>query len=258
MGMEQAMIGPAAPAPLPNARVPAAPEAPASVEGAGGSFADLLAGMLLKGQPAAQDQRHEERPQAAEIFNEFGLLGAQGPSHRAAALAADAGAAAAVQARAPGAPQAGEAAAAPGRFTTAAPFPSLGSAPASSGGTAAMLLRVVERLTGGARVSASSAAAGAPAAALDHASVTADSVSGEFPEESADPLPKELPEAAASEVQLSVEASEEGLRVAARADRLTREQRERLRGDIAALLAARGFVSAEIKMSGKPVPVRRF
>jgi hypothetical protein len=54
--------------------------------------------------------------------------------------------------------------------------------------------------------------------------------------------------------QVSVQAAEAGLSLAVRADRLSREQRDRLRAEIGDLLARHGFTAAEIMLNGEAEP----
>jgi len=52
--------------------------------------------------------------------------------------------------------------------------------------------------------------------------------------------------------QVSVQAVEGGISLVARADRLSREDRDRLRVEIGELLARHGLVAAEIMLNGEP------
>jgi hypothetical protein len=57
--------------------------------------------------------------------------------------------------------------------------------------------------------------------------------------------------------QLLVEAAEHGLRLIARAEKLSREQRLRLRGEIEQLLAHHGLSAEEIRLNGEPIPAHK-
>jgi hypothetical protein len=60
---------------------------------------------------------------------------------------------------------------------------------------------------------------------------------------------------AAAAAQVSVQAVEGGINVNARVDRLSREERDRLREEIGALLASHGFGSAQIWLNGEAWPL---
>jgi len=57
----------------------------------------------------------------------------------------------------------------------------------------------------------------------------------------------------AAEVQLTLEAGEVGLRLIARAQQLSREQKDRLRADIEALLSRYGLATLEVRLNGETV-----
>lgn len=70
-------------------------------------------------------------------------------------------------------------------------------------------------------------------------------------------LPDESsPDSSSTIAQLMVEAVEHGLRLVARAERLTREQRLRLRTEIVHLLASHGLSAEEVRLNGEPIPAR--
>jgi len=59
----------------------------------------------------------------------------------------------------------------------------------------------------------------------------------------------------AAAAQISVQLVEAGISVMARIDKLSREERDRLRGEIGELLARHGFGSAEIWLNGEAWPL---
>ncbi len=63
--------------------------------------------------------------------------------------------------------------------------------------------------------------------------------------------------AASVNVQVRLEPTGDALNLSARTDKLTREQRERLRAGIARLLAEHGFAAGEIRLNGEPAPPPR-
>ena len=56
---------------------------------------------------------------------------------------------------------------------------------------------------------------------------------------------------AALPVHLALEQAEAGLRLAARAERLSRDEAAKLRGEIAALLSRYGFSASQIMLNGE-------
>jgi hypothetical protein len=64
-----------------------------------------------------------------------------------------------------------------------------------------------------------------------------------------------LARTASAPAQVSVQAAEGGISLVARADRLSREERDRLRVEIVELLARHGFAIADMTLNGEAWPL---
>jgi hypothetical protein len=251
-------------------RPPADPAGGDAGPDAGTSFADLLAAMLAPGapgpqlQPAAGDQAVFDRLDAAEMFNETGLFRGAAPLPSQGAMPGDA---APAEVSADPAVTTGLGAEAglqgPTRgLEPAAAVPGIAAAetgPAAAGGSPVR----------GAAALASKASHGGLATALDGApsavpanpSAPASAAGrgaggGRVAARTAAMVARLLAErSGAAAAQVSVQAVEGGISVLARIDRLSREERDRLRGEIAELLARHGFAGAEIMLNGEAWPL---
>lgn len=234
---------------------------------AGTSFADLLAAMLAPGAPGAQLQAAAageavfDRLDAAEMFNETGLFRGAAPLPSHGAILADVAVAATVSATPGPGPQADlqslsasldPAEAAPGVSTT--------SAGASAGGgvsTTAAAAGAVSKASHGALPTldvqpVAVSANPAPGTAVGLEAANGGRVS---PRASAMVVQLLAARTGAAAAQVSVQAVEGGISVAARVDRLSREERDRLRSEIGELLARHGFANAEIVLNGEAWPL---
>ena len=238
--------------------------------GFGASFGDLLAAMLAARAPAgeflkpAPDVPHDpgarKRP-AAEMFNEHGFMdgpvrtgvGPVDKSERSSSHRASVGQAAAAATSAPAhdaTPAAVGAAAEP--WTASMP-------PASRVAQAAV---AIHSASVAAREGAASFRTWTPVVEAAQPKVAdadphVDEVQAETPERLLEDVEEYLRGGSAVDAQLSLEAGEEGLRLLARVGRLGREDRERLRGDIARLLTSHGYAAAEIRLNGDRGSPRR-
>jgi hypothetical protein len=245
----------------------------------GPSFADLLAAMLAPGAPAVPPQSAAsapaeavfERLDAAEVFNETGLFRGAAPLPSSAgtevaaageavqAAATQTSAAAPVRAPVPNAqaelqvalsPPAGETLPASGAAITAAD--QIAADPGSAATTPIPI--------SGAAYPAMPALHGQPVAAAGTASPGAEA--GPEPAGSGPVSPRATAmvaqlvaaKAGATAAQVSVQAVEGGLSVVARVDKLSREERDRLRTEIGELLAGHGFGVAQIWLNGEAWP----
>ena len=252
-------------------------EAPGEAADAGSSFADLLAAMLAPAAagaplPAAASAPAEavfERLDAAEIFNETGLFRGAAPLPLAEQAQAARSAEAPVAPVAPALRRA--------RPPALAAQAQLQAALAPPGGDSAPVLDVVAAAA--AQIAAdgnSTAAPGAPVSRAEYRA--AHSLRGQpvsppaTPPQSGDAggeagagrvSPRATAtvaqivaaKAGAAAAQVSVQAVEGGISVMARVDRLSREERDRLRIEIGELLARHGFGSAEILLNGEAWPL---
>ena len=260
----------------PNAAQRPPAETAGDAADSGASFADLLAAMLAPGAAGAQLQASAsgpaeavfERLDAAEVFNETGLFRGAAPLPSAEADPSGVPASETVAA-APGrnfalapdvqaelqaalSPADGEVAAAPGVAIAAAGAIGSGSVPASGAAAAKAALPSVLPLNGQ-PVSAS----GAPAAGAEAGGEAA--APGRVPPRTATMVAQLLAaRAGAAAAQVSVQAVEGGISVTARADKLSREERDRLREEIGALLASHGFGGAQIWLNGEAWPLPRW
>lgn len=239
-----------------------------SAADSGTSFADLLAGMLAPGAPGSdlQASGSEEavfgRLDAAEMFNETGLFRGAAPLPSQGALPADLAVAPAVS-TAPAAMSgleadlqalaAGVDSAEPvtGAVTTARGGAGTGGAPASgtaAGGGAKASHGALPSIDGQAVAMAGparSAAAGPEAAAAGRVSARTSALVAQL-------LAARTGAAAA---QVSVQVADSAISVTARVDRLSREERDRLRSEIGELLARHGYSNADIVLNGEAWPL---
>jgi hypothetical protein len=256
-------------------------ETPAA-DGKSGSFADLLAQMIgeqrdpdsfLGAPPPLQGERPSERPQLAEIFNENGLVQGVAPLGAAVGAADIVGVEPKAKAEIP-AP--GTLRRISGRLGPTSPVPPLGgedalqsasegfAAPATSAGSRNDRQRAPRsRATGpaaaapagraGGRIAplAPSNAAAAARAALESRESRA---TGKSHRRAALLMQDYLRQAGAINAQVSVQAAEQGISLVARVEKLTREQKMRLRAEIAGLLARHGYSAAEIRLNGETGP----
>jgi hypothetical protein len=244
-----------------------------------GSFADVLASLAAAGavrpsflgQEPVQGVAREEAPvQAAEIFNEHGVVGSLVTGPDATAFPVQLQEAAAVASRvlaaeAPARPVAA-AAARLARPVTGSAAEMLAAAPASAGFAAEPLTVSPQVAAGHARAMATRTmghgnllAAGAPRSAglpvRQAQAKPAEAASARFEtrlrQKLAALLEQHLGAENAHELSVGVLAAEEGLRVSVRAERLSREQKERLRADIAELLSSHGLSASDIMLNGE-------
>jgi len=241
----------------------------------GSSFADLLAAMLSPGAmnaqlqasvPAAQEAVFE-RLDAAEIFNETGLFRGAAPLP----AAVEQGVTAAEPAPPPGpvtagpdpqtdlrtamssasaasqAPDSPAWAAAGQAESDAAPAPA--SATAAAGGGSRTAARAGATLHG--------QPAAVPAGSPQSGEVVPEAVAGgRSPARTAAMLVQAyLAKSGSLPAQLSIQAVEGGISLVARADKLTREERDRLRLEIGELLARHGFAVAGMILNGEAWPL---
>lgn len=239
-------------------------------DGDGRSFEDLLAAMLAPGAaPAAEADAAApetagavfERLDAAEIFNETGLF------RGAAPLSAE-GVATRVEANAPRR-------AAPPEISAEAALqlalsPSTGTAPASPEtptGAQQTAARQAELSGGAVPTSASTRAAsrasmslrGQPASLPQQParSVAAERMAASAarrPQAAAMLVQAWLAKGGSTSAQVTVQAVEGGISLVARADRLSREERDRLRAEIGELLARHGLAATGIVLNGEAWP----
>jgi hypothetical protein len=247
-----------------------APGEPAADSGT--SFADLLAAMLAPGAPAGQlqppvaEEAVFERLDAAEMFNETGLFRGAAPLPALGAAPGDAAASPAVpvatvavrlnsdlQALPPGLDPAAHAAGVP---ASAAGLAGTASGPVSGAAVAgAKAAQGATPSIHGQPVAVSATPAQAAAAGPEAAGPGAGRVSPRTATALAQLLAARTGAAAA---QVSVHAVEGGISVMARVDKLSREERDRLRAEIGELLALHGYAGADIILNGEawPLPQR--
>jgi hypothetical protein len=249
-------------------------ETPGEAADPGASFADLLAAMLAPGGPGVQLQGPAgpveavfERLDAAEVFNETGLFRGAAPLPSAGkdglAAIAEAAAAAAGRAAAP--------ASDPQAELKAALSPPAGEAAPLGGAATGPAGRIAAGLSGVIQSAATISKAALPASLpLRGQSVSAPGLSSPGTEAEGETAasPGRVPQRTAAMIaqliaakggsaaaQVSVQAVEGGINVAARADKLSREERDRLREEIGALLASYGFGGAQIWLNGEAWPL---
>ena len=236
---------------------------------AGTSFADLLAAMLAPGAPgdALQTPGAEEavfeRLDAAEMFNETGLFRGAAPLPAQGGVLQEAHAA-------PGAPVSLPTPGPGLKFDVqpladgvdpdpaAAGVATAAGGAADDGGAPVAVRRagIASKAVHGALSSlhgepaslvagqARSAASGRPAEA-----------GGRIPHRTSAMVAQLLAaKAGAAAAQVSVQAVEGGISVMARVDRLSREERDRLRSEIGELLARHGFAGSDIILNGEAWP----
>ncbi len=250
---------------------------PASESGAepGTSFADLLAAMLAPGVPGVQleapvaEEAVFERLDAAEMFNETGLFRGAAPLPAPAAIPAGIAADLAVAASVPPAPLAATATAGPkaglqppaaavDAAEPAAPF--VGTALAEvrpAAAPAAPAANVAKGAQGAAPLLHGQPAPPSAGAAWEAPAEPAPMAGGGRISSRTAAIVAELLAArsGAAAAQVSVQVVEGGISVLARVDRLSREERDRLRGEIGELLARHGFGNAEIMLNGEAWPL---
>jgi hypothetical protein len=243
---------------------------------AGTSFADLLAAMLAPGGAGAQLQAPASNPaeavlgrlDAAEVFNETGLFRGAAPlssveaaeAAQAAAAATQPAALASVPAPNPQAelqvalsPPAGGAAPAPGVTATAADQIAADGGTPASGSPAGIASKAAHIASSSLRGPAVALPGSPPQSAA--AGRVAPAGGRVAPRTAAMVAQLLAARAASSATQVSVQAVEGGISVMARVDRLSREERDRLRGQIGELLARHGFGGAEIWLNGEAWPL---
>jgi hypothetical protein len=237
------------------------------------SFADLLASMLAPGAPGAQlpgpaanaAEAVMGRLDAAEVFNETGLF--RGAAPLPAAEAPPGGEPAAAQAAAVWRPGAGprtdlqplSAGLGPDPLSPAAaagPASASAAAEGRAGSAASRVAGAASKAATGALASLRGQAVAGPASAPQSAAFEPEAASvGKVSPRSAAMVARLLAaRAGAAAAQVSVQAVESGISVMARVDRLSREERDRLRGQIGELLARHGFAGAEILLNGEAWP----
>lgn len=236
---------------------------------AGTSFADLLAAMLAPGaagdplQTPVGEEAVFERLDSAEMFNETGLFRGAAPLPSQGGILGEAAAAAGTAVSAPTSgpglkfdlqplSQGLDAdAAVPGAAATAAGPADDGGTPVSirASGAASKASHGALPSLHGQPVALSASPARSAAAGRDPAT------GGRIPPRTSAMVAQLLAaKAGAAAAQVSVQAVEGGISVMARVDRLSREERDRLRGEIGELLARHGFASADIMLNGEAWP----
>lgn len=234
----------------------------------GTSFADLLAAMLAPGAPAPQpeaaaaaDQTVFDRLDAAEMFNETGLFRGAAPLPSSGAIPADLAVAASVSEAPPAAPLPGaeaELQPAPAGVGPAEAPPAFASsadgrsapAPAGASGPAAKAANGVRPTLHGPPAALSANLARAASAEPEAAP------GGRVSARTAAMVAQLLAaRAGAAAAQVGVQALEGGISVMARVDRLSREERDRLRSEIGELLARHGYSNANIVLNGEAWPL---
>lgn len=261
-----------------TARVPVDPgtaqrqltEAPGDAAETGASFADLLAAMLAPGAAGVQPQAAAtnpaeavfERLDAAEIFNETGLFRGAAPLPSAGTEATSAEAPAATPVRMPApavgpqpelrialSPQVGEGAPVPEVAAAASQVAANGNGRIAAGGPIARIAQRAMKSLGGQPVSS----LGNPAQAAQAEGEAPGS--GRVSSRAANLVAQLMAaRAGATAAQVSAQAAEGGISVMARVDKLSREERDRLRAEISELLARHGFGSAGIWLNGEAWP----
>lgn len=236
----------------------------------GRSFADLLQAMLAPGaQPdeaaAKTPDAVFERLDAAEVFNETGLF--RGAAPLTAENSAGAG-----QARTPGAPARPEMSAEAALQLSLAPSPDSIPAPPDVAPAAQPTAAEQIVLAGGSlpNTAHSSRAAlrealslrGQPVQAPQNPTQTPEAAreaaaAGRRPQTAAMLVQAYLAKGGSTAAQVSVQAVEGEISLVARADKLTREEREKLRIEIGELLARHGLAAAEIMINGEAPPSLR-
>ncbi|HEX8263073.1 MAG TPA: hypothetical protein VF547_09390 [Allosphingosinicella sp.] len=252
----------------------------ASESGEGGaSFADLLAAMLAPGAaPLAEPgtaapgtpEAVFDRLDSAEIFNEAGLFRGAAPL---AAASLDPGLGRLPGTPSPSLPSDAALEVEPSALAGPGPVPA-DAEPGPASSSARFVLDAALTGSPGAGPAASAAGAAGSAPAPRGHPAPAPMASSQAPETapagSADPVrassrravmlvQAHLAKAASTSAQVSAQAVEAGISLVVRADKLGREERDRLRVEIAELLLSHGFAMAEMTLNGEawPVPHRK-
>jgi len=229
----------------------------------GRSFEDLLQAMLAPGarMDSAAPKASEtvfERLDAAEVFNETGLF--RGPAPLEAAGAPGAG-----EGRAPGAPARPTISAEAALQLSLTPTPGTGpDAPPADPATAARQIALAggsaptgaSRPTSRAALRTSVSLRGQPVPAphnpLRTPEATRESAAaGRMSRAAAMLVQAYLAAGRSRGAQVSVQAMEGGISLVARAEKLTREERDKLRIEIGELLARHGLTAGEIMINGE-------
>jgi hypothetical protein len=244
----------------------------------GTSFADLLAAMLAPGAAGAQLPRPASNPpeavlerlDAAEIFNETGLFRGAAPQPSEGAFHPAGSVSSPIAAVAPGAGvtavpgSKGELRAATAPLGAEAPdvdVPAVPAGPASAEGDGAPVSAApagAASRTGHGAVPLLRAQAVAPSGSPPESAPGGAEPAGgaRVPSRTAALVAQLLAARAGSAAaQVSIQAAEGGISVMARVDKLSREERDRLRGEIGELLARHGFGSAQIVLNGEAWPL---
>jgi hypothetical protein len=239
---------------------------------AGTSFADLLAAMLAPGAAGTQFPAPASNPaeavlgrlDAAEVFNETGLFRGAVPLPSGEAPQGDGPAAATWM---PGtgprsdlqplSPALGPDVPAPGVATTASgPIAAEGGGARASGGAAGIASKVTHGASPSLRDQAVALAGSRPQSAAGGREAAG---GGRVSRRTAAIVAQLLAaKAGSAAAQVSVQAVESGINVMARVDRLSREERNRLRGQIGELLSRHGFGGAEIWLNGEAWPLAQW
>lgn len=236
----------------------------------GTSFADLLAAMLSPGAqlqapaPGAAEAVFD-RLDSAEMFNEAGLFRGAAPLLSAEAAQADAVACPAAVAAAPrtGLQADLDALASlgvdPATGALDGSAKALGPIATRSGGVAGSGAAgtALKPVHGGSTPSLPGAASAAPGTGAQSASAGPEAAGGARESSRAAASVAQIMSArtGAAAAQVSVQVAEGGISVLARVDKLSREERDRLRADISELLARHGFAGAEIFLNGEAWPL---
>lgn len=256
----------------PAAHSPQKPDGDPGRPEEGLSFADLLQAMLAPGAAAAATPEPPapetpgavfERFDAAQMFNETGLF-------RGAAPLTDEGVVGAREPPASGEPPRLEASAAAAPRNSLAPSPGTGpAAPEGQARAPAITDLQTGRAAGSVPASAAPASSnasraarslpGQPVAALQTPVRTAEAArgpaaAGRRSETAAMLVQAYLARGGSAAAQVSVQAVEGGISLVARADKLSREERDKLRTEIGELLARHGLAAAEIMLNGEAGP----
>lgn len=232
----------------------------------GRSFEDLLQAMLAPGvqpdsAPPKTPEAVFERLDAAEVFNETGLF-------RGAAPLMVERVAVAGPARAPRAPARPAVSAEAALQLSLAPSPGPGpNAPSADPATAARQIALAggsaptgaSRPTSRAALRTAISLRGQPVSTPQNPAQTPEAAresaaAGRMPRAAAMPVQAYLAKGGSWPVQVSVQAVEGGISLLARADKLTREERDKLRIEIGELLARHGLATAEIMINGEALP----
>lgn len=239
-----------------------------SAADSGTSFADLLAAMLAPGAPGAQpqaaaaaaDQAVFDRLDAAEMFNETGLFRGAAPLPSPGAIPADLAVAASVSEAPPATPVPGpEAELLAGQAIDPAEAPPMPASAANgrSAAASAGASGAAAKAPNGARPAIHGSPAALSAGLSRSASAEPEAAPvGRVSSRTAATVAQLLAaRAGAAAAQVGVQAVEGGISVMARVDRLSREERDRLRSEIGELLARHGYPNANIVLNGEAWPL---